>query len=277
MWLSSVCAIWSYWWSSAPGGLAPYKKVHCSVWRKISSININVGLRLCPSLTFDPTECWRWTVVSTLPVFGSCCCRSGVSPLWASPVTVPSPAGLPSWSRHFQSMPRTTRAPGTMYFITCERNSRRWRRRLASASFTALPADAETPVSLSPDSWAGIPARLAPKQLLTFLWLLILFWCAINDSCWYHDIRNIKYSLLMHQTWKQTLSVSLPIRSERLCQLPLVSRLSQRVCWWTRRHGEPGSRLTIYYLIRFVGHGAVIHHHITTTILPLSSFPTWDQ
>lgn len=39
-------------------------------------------------------------------------------PLWASPVTVPSPAGFPSWSRHFQSIPRTTLAPGTMYFIT---------------------------------------------------------------------------------------------------------------------------------------------------------------
>lgn len=61
-------------------------------------------------------------------------------PLWASPVMVPSPGGFPSWSRHFQSMPRTTRAPGTMYFITWERNRRRWRRRFASASFTALPA-----------------------------------------------------------------------------------------------------------------------------------------
>lgn len=124
------------------------------------------GTNICPQLT-QSTETGSWTSVnkrrknirhlkkinnrSTVLVSEStvCSCRINnntdvgffrdVLPLWASPVTVPSPAGLPSWSRHFQSMPRTTRAPGTMYFITWERNRRRWRRRFASASFTALP------------------------------------------------------------------------------------------------------------------------------------------
>ena len=60
-------------------------------------------------------------------------------PLWRSPVTVPSPGGAPSWSRHFQSMPRTTRAPWFMCFRTCDRIWRRCLRRFASASRTALP------------------------------------------------------------------------------------------------------------------------------------------
>lgn len=186
--------------SSVPG---------CSIWRKISSININVGLRLYPSLTCDPTECWRWTVVLTLPVFGSCCCTSGVSPLWASPVTVPSPAGLPSWSRHFQSMPRTTRAPGTMYFITCERNSRRWRRRLASASFTALPADAETPAERE------FQLVWLPSSSSHFFGCLYYFDALLmtHADTMISKISNIHYLCTKHGN-KQSLS--LPIRSERL-------------------------------------------------------------
>lgn len=85
-----------------------------------------------------PSEAAGWMITNFFSVLSGL-----VLPLWASPVIVPSPAGLPSWSRHFQSMPRTTRAPGTMYFITWERNRRRWRRRFASASFTALPANTE--------------------------------------------------------------------------------------------------------------------------------------
>lgn len=90
--------------------------------------------------TFQTVHRLLWSCRMSLEFNVSVSVLSGrILPLWASPVTVPSPAGLPSWSRHFQSMPRTTRAPGTMYFITWERNRRRWRRRFASASFTALP------------------------------------------------------------------------------------------------------------------------------------------
>lgn len=65
------------------------------------------------------------------------------SPLCSSPVTVPSPCGLPSWSRHFQSRPLTTRAPGTMYFRTWERTRRLCLLRLASASLAAFPVRSE--------------------------------------------------------------------------------------------------------------------------------------
>lgn len=65
------------------------------------------------------------------------------SPLWSSPVTVPSPCGLPSWSRHFQSRPLITRAPGTMYLRTWERTRRLCLLRLASASLAAFPVRSE--------------------------------------------------------------------------------------------------------------------------------------
>ncbi|CAN8000494.1 unnamed protein product, partial [Ixodes hexagonus] len=72
-------------------------------------------------------------------------------PLCNSPVTVPSPAGFPSWSLHFQSGPRTTLAPPTITFSICL-IWRRWRRTLASASLAALPVrsprSSQTPVTV---------------------------------------------------------------------------------------------------------------------------------
>ena len=56
-------------------------------------------------------------------------------------MTVPSPGLAPSWSRHFQSIPRMTRAPGTICFRTWVRTILRCRRRLASASLAALPIE----------------------------------------------------------------------------------------------------------------------------------------
>ena len=60
-------------------------------------------------------------------------------PFCNSPVTRPSPGGLPSWSFHFQSTPRTTLLPTFRCFSICERMRRRWRRRAASTSRAALP------------------------------------------------------------------------------------------------------------------------------------------
>ena len=60
-------------------------------------------------------------------------------PFCSSPVTRPSPGGLPSWSFHFQSIPRTTLLPTFRCFSICERMRRRWRRKAASTSRAALP------------------------------------------------------------------------------------------------------------------------------------------
>lgn len=60
-------------------------------------------------------------------------------PFCSSPVTRPSPGGLPSWSFHFQSTPRTTLLPTFKCFSIWERMRRRWRRKAASTSLAALP------------------------------------------------------------------------------------------------------------------------------------------
>lgn len=62
------------------------------------------------------------------------------SPFLSSPITVPGTGGLPSWSRHFQSTPRTTRVPMCSFFITITFTwCRLWRTRIA-CSLAALPA-----------------------------------------------------------------------------------------------------------------------------------------
>lgn len=66
-------------------------------------------------------------------------CLSSPLPFCNSPVTRPSPGGLPSWSFHFQSIPRTTLLPTLRCFSIWERISRRWRRKAASTSLAALP------------------------------------------------------------------------------------------------------------------------------------------
>lgn len=62
-------------------------------------------------------------------------------PFLSSLVMVPSPGGFPSWSLHFQSMPRTALAPGTICLNVCVLIILRNLLMLASASLAALPGN----------------------------------------------------------------------------------------------------------------------------------------
>lgn len=105
----------------------------CSIWAPPpQNIYFLINFQLLQRKYFNITH--EGIMLQTYTNPGNLC-----SPLCSSPVTVPSPCGLPSWSLHFQSIPLITRAPGTMYFNTWERTRRRCLRRFASASLAALP------------------------------------------------------------------------------------------------------------------------------------------
>ena len=81
-------------------------------------------------------------------------------PFCSSPETTPSPGGLPSWSFHFQSMPRTTLLPTLRCFNIWDLIRRRCRRNAASTSRAAFPglSDQQGLRDLFILSWASLPA-----------------------------------------------------------------------------------------------------------------------
>ena len=127
------------------------------------------------------------------------------SPFLSSPITVPCTGGFPSWSRHFQSIPLTTRQPIWSFFITCFFTWFRLRRICTSSSRAALPAQRQVvianthlPLTLLTQILISQPPNFT-IHLQTWQWQVVGVACSIGS----HQLHSEVPPALVVRGWSQ--------------------------------------------------------------------------